>query len=327
LTPSVPGLLAAAWYRGAPWLWLLRPVEGLYRLFVGLRRWLYRSGMLGTYQSARPVVVVGNITTGGTGKTPVVIALVEALKARGLVAGVVSRGYGARADGVPHVLGEGSTAADSGDEPLLIHRRTGAPCVVSPSRVAATQTLLDRFPVDLVISDDGLQHYALGRSLEIAMLDAELGLGNGFCLPAGPLREPRRRLDSVDFILLRAQQQGPDRVTYHPECLVNLADGRCLPPTPAGLGAEVYAVAGIGHPEYFARTLRELGFRPELVSFPDHHDFRPSDLAGLEDRPIIMTEKDAVKCAPFAGGDAWSLRIRARVPDAVVDAVTALAEN
>jgi tetraacyldisaccharide 4'-kinase len=324
---GVPRFLVAAWYRRATWLWLLRPLELLYRLVVGLRAWLYRRGMLKSFEAACPVVVVGNITTGGTGKTPVVIALVEALKSRGIVAGVISRGYGANLRGVAHTVGEGSTAADCGDEPLLIHRRTGAPCVVSTSRVAAVRALLTRHPVDLVISDDGLQHYALGRSLEIATLDAALGVGNGFCLPAGPLRESPRRLDAVDFTLLRGQKEGVDRVTYHPESLVRLDNRRCLPPTPGELGSEVYAVAAIGWPELFAETLRSLGFEPELVSFRDHHDFRPADLHGLVGKPIIMTEKDAVKCASFAGSNTWYLRIQAHVPEAVVNAVAALVEK
>ncbi len=324
---GVPGFLARAWYRRDPWLWLLRPVEAIYRLVMLLRRLLYRWGILAIYQPSRPVVVVGNITTGGTGKTPVVIALVEALGALGVQTGVVSRGYGALSTALPHVVDGSSSPADCGDEPLLIYRRTGVPCVVSPSRVAATRTLLARFPVDLVISDDGLQHLALGRSLEIALLDGELLTGNGFCLPAGPLREPRRRLDSVDFTLVRGRRQGADRVNYLPDCLYNLYDGRKVAATSSELGSDVYALAGIAWPEHFVAMLRELGFDPRLRRFDDHHRYRPTDLHGLDDKPLIMTEKDAVKCSPFAGPNAWCLRIRANIPGAVVDAAAALAQD
>jgi tetraacyldisaccharide 4'-kinase len=317
--------LSAAWYRGAWWLWLLRPLELLFRIAVRLRRTLYQWGVVKTYRAPRPVVVVGNITVGGSGKTPVVVALVEALGERGVQAGVVSRGYGARTGNFPRVLGADSTAQDCGDEPLLIYRRTGAPCVVSPSRVDAVQALLQQFPVDLIISDDGLQHYALDRDMEIALMDAAVGLGNRFCLPAGPLREPARRLESVDFSLERGGDGAP--VSYRPDCLVRLDGTRELPPDPAVLGAEVYAVAGIGQPQQFADTLQELGFRPSLVSFPDHHSYRAGDLAGLDDRPIIMTEKDAVKCASFAGANSWFLRISAELPAQVVEAVVTLAEH
>ena len=327
MTAGVSGYLVRAWYRGEPWLWLLRPLELVYRLVMLIRRLLYRWQILGTYRANRPVVVVGNITTGGTGKTPVVIALVEALAARGIQAGVVSRGYGAQSREFPHVVDEHSSAADCGDEPLLIYRRTGVPCVVAPSRVAATRTLLARFPVDLVVSDDGLQHLALGRSLEIALLDAELRTGNGFCLPAGPLREPKWRLESADFVLLRGRREGPDRVSYSPDGLFNLYDDRQLALSNCELGSEVYAVAGIARPEQFVAMLRELGFDPELKRFDDHHHFQPLDLEGLDDKPIIMTEKDAVKCAPFAGSNAWCLRIRANIPDAVVDAAAALVKT
>jgi tetraacyldisaccharide 4'-kinase len=321
------GFLTTAWYRADPWLWLLRPLEGVYRLAVSLRAWLYRRGIFRTVHPDRPVVVVGNITAGGTGKTPVVIALVDALKSRGLMAGVVSRGYGASGHDFPHVLGKDSTVRDCGDESLLIHRRTGAPCVVSPSRVEACLALLERYPVDLVISDDGLQHYALGRSLEIALYDARLGFGNGFCLPAGPLRESRRRLDTVDFALARGSQAVAGDVFYEADCLVNLNDSRKLPANPDELGTDVYAVAGIGEPGQFADMLRGLGFNPEQVNFRDHHDYQPGDFVGLVGKPIIMTEKDAVKCATFAGNNSWYLCIHAQVPEALIKAVVALAKQ
>ena len=317
--------LPGAWYRGAWWLWLLRPLEMVFRGGAALRRQLYRSGLLTVYQPERPVVVVGNITVGGTGKTPIVIALLEDLQQRGLRPGVVSRGYGARAPAAPLIVTGESEANECGDEPLLIVRRTGCPCVISPSRPDAVRTLLAAFDVDLVISDDGLQHYALARDLEIAVIDARVGLGNGFCLPAGPLREPPARLAGVDFVLYRGSTDPVNGVTYESEALVNLQSGERLPVAPGTLGRDVHAVAGIGQPQQFFDTLRAAGFVVESHPFPDHHRYSTADFAGLADKPVIMTEKDAVKCGGIVSDSTWYLRIRARLPGPLVDRVAALA--
>ncbi len=325
--PVGQGGIVGAWYRGAWWLWLLRPLELLFRIATGARRTLYRRGVFRVYHPARPVVVVGNITVGGTGKTPVVMALVEALQAAGLRPGVVSRGYGARAGRFPHRVDAWSDAAECGDEPLLIFHRTGCPCVVSPARSEAVRALLAGTPVDIIISDDGLQHYALGRDMEVAVLDSERGIGNGFCLPAGPLREPESRLDSVDFVLYRGGGEPATSVSYVPEALVNLASGERRPLAAEVFAGRVHAVAGIGQPEQFFATLRSAGLEIKPHTFPDHHAYTPDDLSALADRPIIMTEKDAVKCRDFAGDNTWYLRISARLPDALVRAVVALASS
>lgn len=316
--------ISAAWYRSAPWLWLLRPLECLFRTVAASRRLLYRAGVLRSYRAPVPVVVVGNITVGGTGKTPIVIALVEALQHKGLRVGVVSRGYGASATDFPHRVGPASTAQQCGDEPLLIFHRTGAPCVVAPDRAAAVRELLAAEQVDVVISDDGLQHYALARDLEIAVVDATRGIGNGFCLPAGPLREPPSRLQSVDFLLQRGGE-GEDGVRYRAEALVNLHTAQQLPVLAGDQLSEVHAVAGIGQPQQFFATLEEAGFQLESHAFPDHHQFSAADFQSLAGRPIIMTEKDAVKCRDIAGEQAWYLRISAVLPQPVVEAVAALA--
>jgi tetraacyldisaccharide 4'-kinase len=314
---ATPGAaLQRAWYHGSGWLWLLRPVEVVYRLAVALR-----------LRDPAPVVVVGNITVGGTGKTPVVIALVEHLQALGVSVGVVSRGYGADAAPFPLSVSEASTALQCGDEPLLIFRRTGCPCVVAPDRAAAVRMLLEVSPVDIIISDDGMQHYAMARDLEIAMLDAQRGTGNNFCLPAGPLREPPGRLETVDYVLYRGGIQPETAVQYAPVCLVNLASGAQCPPTPAALASAVHAVAGVGQPQQFLGSLLALGFEPRPHIFPDHHRYSAEDFSGLDDRPIIMTEKDAVKCAGLAGANAWYLKIDALLPASVVQAVVALATS
>ena len=317
--------LVAAWYRGAWWLWLLRPVEGLFRSLAALRRWLYGSGLLSVYRAPVPVVVVGNITVGGTGKTPVVIALVESLQARGIAVGVVSRGYGAGPGAGSHLVNAHSTARDCGDEALLIQRRTGCPCAVSASRPEAVRALLAAAPVQLILSDDGLQHYALARDMEIAVLDAARGTGNGFCLPAGPLREPLSRLQRVDRVLYRGSDDAESGVRYRPVALVNVASGEQRPAAPDRPGQDVHAVAGIGQPEQFFATLATLGFRAQPHAFGDHHDYSTADFSALVGKPIIMTEKDAVKCRTLAGADAWYLKIEAQLPPALTAAVAALA--
>lgn len=320
--------LVDAWYRGGLWLWLLRPLELLYRSVVWIRRLLYRRGFIYSYRPGKPLLVVGNVTVGGTGKTPVVIALVEALQSQGLRPGVVSRGYGATAERYPHRVGKSSLASECGDEPLLIYRRTNCPCVVSPDRPDAVRTLLRDYDVDVVISDDGLQHYALRRDMEIAVLDAAVGVGNGFCLPAGPLREPRRRLRSVDFILYRGKDSDYDGITYQIESLVNVVTGEQRPMAPEAFQEQAfYAVSGIGRPQQFYQSLGKAGFRFESRTFPDHHRYSASDFAALGDRPILMTEKDAVKCRDLAGDNAWYVRINARLPERIIHSVAALARR
>lgn len=317
--------LTRAWYAGAWWLWCLRPLELLFRSLAAARRWYWQRGPGKPWRAPVPVVVVGNITVGGTGKTPVVIALVEALQARGLRPGVVSRGYGADPDArFPHRVGADSRPGQCGDEPLLIHRRTGAPCVVAPDRALAVRTLLTAEPVDLVICDDGLQHYPLHRDLEIVVIDAARGLGNRWCLPAGPLREPPSRLRSVAWVLCRGSEDPARGVLYRVDGLfpVRTAE-QGVAPAPQ----RVHAVAGIGQPEQFFDSLRGMGYTLHGHVFPDHHAYTPQDLVPLGDAPVIMTEKDAVKCRAFATADQWYLRISATLPEALPDALVALCKD
>jgi tetraacyldisaccharide 4'-kinase len=317
--------LVRAWYRGAWWLYLLRPAELLFRCIAAIRRASYRSGLLNTYRAPVPVVIVGNITVGGTGKTPVVVALVQSLQQHGVRVGVISRGYGAKRLRAPYRVEADSTAAHCGDEPLLIYRRTHCPCVVAPSRAAAARALLTQEEVDILISDDGLQHYALQRDMEIALLDGERGTGNGFCLPAGPLREPAGRLHTVDIVLYRNGPDPEQSMHYTPGALVNLASGERRSADPAVLAQEVHAVAGLAQPEQFFESLIRQGFSVSEHSFADHYNYTAADFSGLQDKPIIMTEKDAVKCRGIAGDNAWYLSIDAQLPAAVTSAVVALA--
>lgn len=316
-----------AWYTGAWWLWLLRPLELLFRVLVAARRTLFKTGLLKQYLPAKPLVIVGNITVGGTGKTPIVLALVEHLQSLGLKPGVVSRGYGATGNSFPHRVNDKSTAADCGDEALLVFLRTGCPCVVAPKRVDAVKALLDQAEVDLILSDDGLQHYALGRHMEIAVLDVDRGVGNGFCLPAGPLREPQSRLREVDYVLYRGSADTEHGVWYSALALVNLASGEHCPVTPQALSTEVHAVAGIGQPQQFFDNISTAGFEIESHSFTDHHSFSAKDFSTLSGKPIIMTEKDAVKCKDFADENFWYLKIHAQLPSALLQSVAALVQN
>ncbi|TXS92999.1 tetraacyldisaccharide 4'-kinase [Parahaliea maris] len=326
---SFAARLERAWYEGAFWLCLLWPLEGLFRAVVALRRGLYRRGTLRSYRAPVPVVVVGNITVGGTGKTPVVIALVEALQQAGLRPGVVSRGYGGRAPLYPHRLSEISLASDAGDEPLLIYQRTGAAVVVDPLRARAVQALEQE--VDIVLCDDGLQHYALARDYEIAVLDAARGMGNGHCLPAGPLREPAVRLDEVNFRLRRGSDSPEEGVRYTLGRVRRLDGCDELSLEAFASAGPCRAVAGIGQPQQFFDTLKAAGLQFSEHSFADHHTYTEADFLGMSGGRIIMTEKDAVKCRAVLPAErlaeAWYLPIDATLPQALLDEVVALARR
>jgi len=335
LTTLALSELVNAWYRGAWWLWLLLPLEWLFRSVTAMRRLAFRTGLFSVYRAPVPVVVVGNTTVGGTGKTPVVIELCHALTAQGFRVGVVSRGYGASGGVFPHRVSDHSTFTDCGDEPLLVHRSTGCICVVDPDRAQAIRALLaldNR--VDVILSDDGMQHYAMARDFEIALLDARRLVGNGLCLPAGPLREPISRLNRVDQILLRSDDSGED-VGSLPKTLFaskqrsaivryvltdcwRLFDGAIHSLSPALMGPRVYAVAGIGQPDQFFTQLQAIGFVIEKRPFADHHPFRAEDFTAMDDLPILMTEKDAVKCVGLVGDNAYAVRLMAQIPDALI---------
>lgn len=306
--------LTAAWFRGHPALWLLWPFSVLFAVVAALRRAYYRLPGR-AWRAPVPVVVVGNITVGGSGKTPLVIALVEALRAAGLRPGVVSRGYGGRTD-YPCRVRDGSRAEAVGDEPLLIQRRTGAPVVVDPLRVRGVQHLLAHTDCNVVLLDDGLQHYALARDLELVVVDGDRGFGNGWRLPMGPLREPVSRLRSIAWVI----QNGGEQPCWPSAIAMRLQPGTLVPlsgaePVPAP-AEPVVAVAGIGHPERFFATLAAQGWAVEPQPFPDHHAFSAEDFRPWLDRAVVMTEKDAVKCAGIAPPRSWFLPVTAVLPPA-----------
>ncbi|GAB6386874.1 tetraacyldisaccharide 4'-kinase [Stutzerimonas marianensis] len=313
--------LQRAWYHGHPALSLLRPLEVLYRQVVSVRRQRFLAGASESYRAPVPLIVVGNVTVGGTGKTPLILWLIEHCRSRGLRVGVVSRGYGAKPPSLPWRVGAEQTAEQAGDEPLLIVQRTGVPLVIDPDRPRAVQYLLASETLDLVLSDDGLQHYRLARDLELVLIDAARGLGNGRCLPAGPLREPAERLQSVDAVLLNgamADTMQGYAFSLEPSCLVELASSARLPLDHFPAGQSMHAVAGIGNPERFFATLEALHWRPIPHPFADHAHYSLEQLTFSPSLPLVMTEKDAVKCRAFAPSGWCYLQVQAKPSSAFV---------
>ncbi|MDF3932019.1 tetraacyldisaccharide 4'-kinase [Pseudomonas citronellolis] len=313
--------LLQAWYQGHPALGLLRPLEALYRRVALRKRTDYLQGRREAYRAPVPVIVVGNITVGGTGKTPMILWLIEHCRARGLKVGVVSRGYGAKPPSLPWRVRAEQRADQAGDEPLMIVQRSGVPLVIDPDRPAAVRALLAEEPVDLILCDDGLQHYRLARDLELVLIDAARGLGNRRCLPAGPLREPVERLESVDAVLYNgasADPQGAFSFTLRPSALVNLRSGQRVGPEHFPAGQQVHALAGIGNPQRFFATLEALHWRPVPHAFPDHAAYSAEQLNFSPPLPLLMTEKDAVKCRAFAAADWWYLAVDAQPSPAFV---------
>ncbi|WP_434360328.1 tetraacyldisaccharide 4'-kinase [Parasalinivibrio latis] len=310
--------IESLWFGGkhkwlAPVLW---PLSKLYGSIAGKRRAEFISQREAAYRAPVPVVVVGNITAGGNGKTPVVIWLAEQLKSRGFNPGVVSRGYGAKAPSYPFVVTEETSASECGDEPLLIHRRTGVPVVVDPVRSNAVKKLLT-FDVDIVITDDGLQHYKLDRDLEFVVIDGSRRFGNQQYIPLGPLREGIERLDSVDFRICNggSAAEGEIPMALKPADAINLVTGEKRAVSKLD---NVVAMAGIGHPDRFFNTLKSLKLNPvQTRGFADHQAFEPTELERLAEQGnhLIMTEKDAVKCYRYAKENWWYLPVDADIPE------------
>jgi tetraacyldisaccharide 4'-kinase len=314
--------LNRVWYEGAASGVWLAPFGWVYGVLTAARRALYESGMLPSFAPPVPVIVVGNLTIGGTGKTPLVIWLTEQLARRGFKPGVVTRGYAGSVTG-PTLVSPAMSALEVGDEPLLIAARTHRSVVVARDRVAGARLLAD-CGVNLVIADDGLQHYRLRRSCEIVVIDGERRFGNGRLLPAGPLRESRARLESADIVVtnggLPAAGELPMRLVG--ESARSLAGGaeRSLD---SFRGQTVHGVAGIGHPRRFFSGLRRRGIDLIEHTFTDHHLFRPQDLDFGDARPVLMTEKDAVKCRSFARADWWAVPVNAQFDDRAAEVLMA----
>jgi tetraacyldisaccharide 4'-kinase len=292
---------------------LLWPLSLLFCVMVMARRLAYRWGILKSRRVAVPVIIVGNISVGGNGKTPLAIRLVEILREAGYRPGVVSRGYGGTAREWPQRVKPDSNPREVGDEPVLLARRCQCPVVVDPDRVAAVQTLLADHDCNVVIADDGLQHYRLARDIEIAVIDSTC-LGNSACLPAGPLREPLSRLRSVDFVVGHdSSGHGKYVMTLVGERAVNLVDPYITCALTSFGSSLVHAVAGIGNPERFFNYLEARGIRIEQHAFLDHHNYEAADLDFDDQLPVLMTEKDAVKCRTLAQDRFWYVPVRAQL--------------
>jgi len=342
LRASLEARITAAWQRRGALPWLLLPLALVYRAVLSLRHGAYSAGLLRASHAGVPVVVVGNLYVGGTGKTPLTIELVRSLRQRGWHPGVVSRGYGARGAAAPRLVETGASVDTVGDEPLLLARATQAPVCVSADRVAAAAALLAAAPAcDVIVADDGLQHRRLARDFEIAVVD-ERRLGNGWMLPAGPLREPARRLATVDAV-----------VAHNVDCAVLPAGVASCYAMRTALAANAYALAdssrtlaldelreqqraasiritaaaGIGVPQRFFEMLAGAGLRIQPLALPDHHDYADDTFTGLDADVVLITEKDAVKCERIAAlrqdSRVWVVPLLGRIDSALVDRVAA----
>lgn len=312
--------LTKRWYQPSSLRWLLAPLSGLFRLVATLRRLAYQWGFFKSQQLPVPIIIVGNISIGGSGKTPLVLWLAKQLEQRGWRPGIISRGYGGKTAHYPLTVTAESHASESGDEPKLLALRSGAPVVVAPDRVAAGRQLLAEFDCNIIISDDGLQHYRLARDLELVVVDARRGFGNGFCLPAGPLREPVSRLEKVDFVIWHGESNHLWNMHLKLTDAINLVEQR-RQPLADWQGQTVHAVAGIGDPPRFFDQLRAAGLNVIEHAFADHYMYTAADLRFTDKLPVLMTEKDAVKCQAFASKNCWSVPADAVLTDGLADAI------
>ncbi len=301
----------------------MMPLSLLYCLVMILRREAYGSGLLKGHRIGKPVIVIGNLSVGGTGKTPLVIWLANELARKGYRPAVISRGYGGRAKEFPLLVNSETHAAITGDEPAMIARSLGCPVVIDPDRVAAARWLADRNLCDVIISDDGLQHLALGRELEIAVLTSDKIAGNGLCLPAGPLRENKSRLKTIDVIISREKKSELTNYT------MELQPGECSRldspamrlPLSAFWKSPVHAIAGIGNPDSFFSSLRTAGLEIIPHPFPDHYDYSQADISFTDGLPVLMTEKDAIKCSEFATRNHWAVTVSVTVDEGILTTV------
>jgi len=313
------------WYGKHPLSILLAPLGWGYQLLMILRHLVYQSGIVPIQRLDIPVIVVGNIVAGGTGKTPLVIWLAEHLIEKGYRPGIVSRGYKSKVKQWPQQVRKDSNPELVGDEPVLMARRTNCPVAIAPNRHVAAEALIEHEQVNIIICDDGLQHYALERDIEIAVIDGVRRHGNGRCLPAGPLREPVSRLKSVDMIVCNSGAvRGEFDMEYITEQLCSVTDENKRYDIDLFRNKSIHAVAGVGNPARFFSTLRGKGVRIIEHEFPDHHQFKAEDICFDDGFPVIMTEKDAVKCTEFATEKHWFLPIHVKMTKAFEHRLTIL---
>ncbi len=308
-------LVMVSWYGRLQWTWIFLPLMWIFSYVVKRKRARFLSA--GKIQTPVPVVVVGNITVGGTGKTPLVQTLVSALLDQGYRPGIISRGFGAQMQQFPHLIVASDSSALVGDEPFMLYRSLHVPVVIDPHRKRALDKIV-QLGVDIVISDDGMQHYKLPRDMEICVLDGARGVGNGCLLPVGPLREPLSRLKDADFVLHSGLKGKVDQFDFLPLSWVNVKTGIKIPLHEFKPEKGVSAIAGIGNPKKFTTTLLKLNIECPLKAFPDHHAYCADDFIGM-DGQILMTEKDAVKITDFARENMWFLQIRAQLDESFIE--------
>ncbi len=312
------------------WLWrvntlavLLWPLGQLFCVIARLRRLLYARGVLTSAKLPRPVIVVGNLSVGGSGKTPVVVSLVQLLTGHGYRVGILSRGYKSDFEHHNQTLSDGAQDPRAGDEANMLSQSCRVPIAIGANRVAAGRELINRFPdLDLLIADDGLQHYALQRDLEF-VVHRRRALGNRWCLPAGPLREPLTRMQACDLVIDR---DGADVGETLGQCW-NLIDPASVRPLASFRGQKVFALAGIGFPELFFDQLRAEGLEVVGNAFPDHYEFNAFDIAAFADRPLLVTHIDAVKLQAFAQENIWVVPLELTLSDELQYRVIQLVES
>lgn len=333
---SLSKYIERRWYTTAGPLWVLFPLSVLFQLIAKLTK---HNHLKKTEKLGVPVCIIGNISVGGTGKTPTIIALVNALKTEGIRAGVISRGYGSSLEkGQVLVLDSNANAITAGDEPYLIYKRCKCPVAISTNRTSAAKALIAEGNVDVLLSDDGMQHYQLTRQLEVALLDGDRLLGNQQLMPVGPLRETSSRLESVDWILLNGGSASkwnnvlkqltrkhtlPEHYCASLDCTqaVNLKTGQAQPLSHFSSNASITAMAGIGNPDRFFATLKQHSIYPsQLLALQDHYEFKREDFTSQKDSLILMTEKDAVKCEAFATENMWYVPVDLQLPTAFTSA-------
>jgi tetraacyldisaccharide 4'-kinase len=306
-------LLLQQWYNPKPWGWLLWPFAQVFSSLVSLRRFCYRKNIFNVYHASVPVIIIGNITVGGTGKTPLVMYFAKLLQQQGYNPGIITRGYKGKIR-TAALVHPNADPLLVGDEAVLMAKDCSCPVMISKNRSIGVQALVQHHKVDIILSDDGLQHYALGRDIEIAVIDGQRRFGNGYSLPMGPLREMPSRLNSVDLTVVN----GSD-MNIICDGAYMLQDRDKSVALDSLVGKTVHAIAGIGNPQQYFKQLREFGIIIIEHVFPDHYFFRAQDITFADALPVLMTEKDAVKCRAFAKPQHWVVSTRVVVADTIVN--------
>lgn len=315
------------WYGGGKVSGMAKFGAKIFSGLVATRKKLYAIGVKKTHKLKVPVIVIGNITAGGGGKTPMVIWLSKHLKSLGYRPGIVSRGYGGKRKVEPMFVTANANPAASGDEPLLMAKNTGLPVMVGKDRVKAAKALINSYSVNVIVADDGMQHLALGRDAEIVMLDAKWRTGNHQMIPAGPLREPLERLNDVDLVVFKGPFENQHHYCLEIDEIYQLNHHKKTKEITSFRNQKVVAIAGIANPEGFFNSLSQAGIAVVKTPYPDHYEFNENDFTGYQDNLILMTEKDAVKCEHMQLPNVWVVKVKVKMPEATEQAINQLIEK